>query len=680
MLILPLAHESQRVQRLPWVTFIIITLNVVLLLYTDFFAGVDESALNDRFDKFYEYLSSHPYLDVPPEMQQYFTEKDEEQLQEMRESTPRSDLDQETIDSQQEELNGIAGEITGMMSADPLKKWGYVPKAPHAITLFTYMFLHAGFLHLIGNMLFLYLAGCSIEDLWGRPVYISFYLISGIVSAWMHAFRFPDGAEPLVGASGAIAGLMGAFALRLYKTKITFFYLIWIRWGTFQAPAYVMLPLWFLQQLIYAGIADQSEVAFHAHIGGFIFGVLVAVLIRSTGFEDKYLAPAIEKKVSLVQNPLYLQAMEKSEQGDYTGALLLLEKVVRQEPDHLDAFMEMRRISEINRDETGFAKYTAGLLDALMRIKESNLLETTYRQYLDHPNRIPLPSKTIFALAGFFDEEQDPNTSLHLYQILTAAHPDDPITMKGWSRMARIYFDKLSDPEKGKAALLQAYEHPRASYQWRSALQSDFRRYGIEAPVAGVASPVRPAHPEPAVKPAPVPAPLAPEPAVAEINTGMLPNSAFDGDISENITVVSCQVNKMVPTGLTLSKNGHAVGILPYRKICYMSSGRVRNTGSTEVSSEGEMFILDLVTAFVERSKKFVVYRLQGRRIQFNKIFPLVEQTSQEAFQNFAGILANNSGAECLPDRDRCLGPVFAVYQNWNEYETQLRERLMRDA
>lgn len=682
MLILPLAHESQRVQRLPWVTFTIIAINVVLLIYTAFIAGADEDALSENFNKYFEYLSAHPYLEVRPEMQQYFTPDDEDQLKSLREGVNTSNLDQETIDSQQEELDGYSDEIKNLMGQDPMKKWGYIPKEPRVVTLFTYMFLHAGFLHLIGNMLFLYLAGCSIEDLWGRPVYIAFYLISGIVSAWMHALRFPDSITPLVGASGAIAGLMGAFALRLYKTKITFFYLLFFRPGTFQAPAYVMLPLWFLQQLFYAGVADQSEVAFHAHIGGFIFGAVVALLMKTTGVEEKYLAPAIEKKVSLVQNPLYLQGMEKSEVGDYPGALLLLEKVIRQEPNHLDAYMEMIRISEISKDESGYAKYMAGMLEALVRTKESNLLRTMYRQYLDHMQHRPLPPRTIFALAGFFEEEHDAATSLQLYELLTTGYPDDPLAMKGWSRMARIYFNKQNEPEKGKAALLRSYEHPQSTQEWRSAMQIDFRRYGIEAPatVPQTAVPLASAVAEqpPLLS---LSDPITPPVSQAvETHTGSLPNPAFDGDIFEVVTIVPCQARKIILTGVTLANDNSAVGMLPYRSVCYMSSGLIKGTGLASTGPDSETLLLDLIAVQIDKSKKFIVYRLPCRRIQFDKIFPLVEQTVQEAFQNFIGILANNSGAVCLPDHDRCLGPAFQVYKNWNQYEMQLREKLMRDA
>lgn len=693
LLILPLAHESQRVQRLPWVTFTFIAINFLVFLYTNFSVGIDENLLGEKLDNFYTYLSEHPYLHVPSEMDEFLTDEDREQLEALKESYPTGDMLRLTIESEQEELDAIAEEITGMLNESPFNKYGYIPKEPSFINLFTCMFVHAGWLHLIGNMLFLYLAGCSIEDLWGRPLYIGFYFLSGILATWMHAVRFPESTAPLVGASGAIAGLMGAFAIRLYKTRIHFFYLIWVRWGTFQAPAFIMLPLWFLQQLWYASLAGESEVAFHAHIGGFIFGALIAVGMKYSGIEEKYLAPAIEKKVSLAQNPLFLHAMELSEKSDFTGALLLLEKVVRQEPNHLDAFMEMRRIADISMDESAYTRYAAGILDALIRTREAELLRTTYEQYLRRDKHVPLPAKTLFGLAGFFEEEQESASALRIYEELVSQYPEDPFAMKGWSKMSRIYFDKQNDQEKGKQALANAYGHSQASDQWKTALQTDMRKHGLPisepvrhvptaltvpaaaaSAVAAAVAPARPAGPAPrsAVQVNPNARPAAATDVLP------LPNPDFDGDTAQQeVTIVPCRVQKIVINGILLNNEDQVSGLLPYKAIGYVSSGRIHTMDAAAARLDKDYLVLDLVMVASQNPKRWIIYRIQGQQVPFSKLFPLLEQTFLEAFQNFAGIIVNSSGAVCLPDPDRCLGPVFAQYANPTRYDNQLREKLL---
>src|SRR5262249_47448442 len=152
-----------------------------------------------------------------------------------------------------------------------------------------------------------------------------------------------------------------------YDTKIQFFYFFWFvrfGYGTFKAPAFIMLPLWLLQQIFFAGISTEaSGVAVWAHIGGFLFGFCFVALLHVMKIEQKYISPGIEKKISLVQNPLFLKAMELSENENYPEALIHLEKVVRLEPNHLDAYMEMQRIAEIKKDGAAYNRYSSGIFD-----------------------------------------------------------------------------------------------------------------------------------------------------------------------------------------------------------------------------------------------------------------------------------------------------------------------------
>src|SRR5262249_51878812 len=157
----------------------------------------------------------------------------------------------------------------------PIRVFGYVPAKNNVVGLVTHMFLHGGWLHLFGNLWFLWLCGINFEDRWGRKAFLPFYLASGIVAALVHKLCVGEAGShmPLVGGSGAIAGAMGAFLVCFGATRIKFFY-FWVRWGTFHAPAYVMLPLWFLEQLMW-GLASMGgdAVAYWAHVGGFVFGV-----------------------------------------------------------------------------------------------------------------------------------------------------------------------------------------------------------------------------------------------------------------------------------------------------------------------------------------------------------------------------------------------------------------------
>lgn len=158
---------------------------------------------------------------------------------------------------------------------------------PVFLTLGTSLFLHGGFVHLAGNMLFLWIFGNNIEDFFGHIRFVAFYLFCGVAASAFHILAAPGSVTPLVGASGAIAGVMGGYLLlypraRILTLILIIFYpvLIWV-------PAVVFLVLWLALQFFNAGSAGDSGVAWLAHIGGFFCGVVIVKMLvkkrRATG-------------------------------------------------------------------------------------------------------------------------------------------------------------------------------------------------------------------------------------------------------------------------------------------------------------------------------------------------------------------------------------------------------------
>jgi membrane associated rhomboid family serine protease len=149
-------------------------------------------------------------------------------------------------------------------------------------SVLTAMFLHGGWLHLLGNMLFLWVFGNNVEDRLGRLKYLAFYLLCGYAATYGFAMFTPDSTEPLVGASGAIAGVLGAYLVLYPRAEVlsllTFFFFLPVR-----LPAWVVLGGWFLLQYLYfqgAGIAEGG-VAYGAHVIGFVVGALLVWRLRS---------------------------------------------------------------------------------------------------------------------------------------------------------------------------------------------------------------------------------------------------------------------------------------------------------------------------------------------------------------------------------------------------------------
>ena len=156
---------------------------------------------------------------------------------------------------------------------------------PAWMTLVTSMFLHGGWFHLIGNMLFLWVFGNNIEDALGRGRFLFFYLCCGVVAAQTQAFSSYGSHVPMVGASGAIAGVLGAYLLLYPSANVHVFVWILIFFRIVNIPAWILLGLWFAMQLL-SGLARPSGtpgVAFWAHVGGFVSGIVLVMLLRPRG-------------------------------------------------------------------------------------------------------------------------------------------------------------------------------------------------------------------------------------------------------------------------------------------------------------------------------------------------------------------------------------------------------------
>jgi membrane associated rhomboid family serine protease len=148
------------------------------------------------------------------------------------------------------------------------------------LTLLSYMFLHAGWLHLLGNMAFLWVFADNIEDAFGHFGFLLFYILCGVAAALAHAFVEPRSIDPLIGASGAVSGVLAAYLLLYPQARVWILFLMRI---PLKIPAWIVLGGWIILQFVSLGL-EQPEgqaVAWWAHIGGFATGLLFTLLLRS---------------------------------------------------------------------------------------------------------------------------------------------------------------------------------------------------------------------------------------------------------------------------------------------------------------------------------------------------------------------------------------------------------------
>jgi membrane associated rhomboid family serine protease len=159
-----------------------------------------------------------------------------------------------------------------------------------ALTLVTSLFLHGGFVHLFGNMIYLWVFGDAVEDAFGHAGYLLFFVGCGTIGSITHTLIFPHSIVPSIGASGSIAGVLGAFLVLRPRARIVTLFPLVVYWAMAEIRAALFLPVWFLMQFFNGflslasarGTQEMAGIAWWAHVGGFLFGAIVAAIHRLT--------------------------------------------------------------------------------------------------------------------------------------------------------------------------------------------------------------------------------------------------------------------------------------------------------------------------------------------------------------------------------------------------------------
>ena len=355
-MLIPLRHENMQGRRWPVITIGIIALNAVIFLGTHWTMDRQAPELGEARVHLILLAAMHPGLKVEGNAADFITsvktknptlwkeaQDPNREVHDAWDAKMRMQAD-EHPETLQDEMDSLAKRYEELSTTSILAKYAFIPAHQTVLSLVTANFLHGGWLHLIGNMWFLWLTGTILEDTWGRLIYPSFYMVAGILALQVHALANPGSLTPTIGASGAIAGLMGAFLVRFPTTKIELGWLMMYRFYRFKVAAYWLLPLWLLMEILYGTVFGQdSGVAHWAHIGGFAFGAVIALGVRKSGLEQMA-EKGIQDKIAWVSHPLLAEANEQMELGQLDPAAANLKKLLQEKPDSIDAYRMLQRI------------------------------------------------------------------------------------------------------------------------------------------------------------------------------------------------------------------------------------------------------------------------------------------------------------------------------------------------
>ncbi|OIJ62546.1 rhomboid family intramembrane serine protease [Streptomyces mangrovisoli] len=245
-------HDVNPVRRTPWVTYALIAANFLVFLSTpgiaDSVSGASHLSQLCRLQAFLDH-----YAVVPRELIHH----------QLPRTVPTGAV-------------GVGAHGAGCVVAPP----GY-HKSP-ALSVFTAMFVHGSWLHLLGNMLFLYIFGNNIEDRMGHLRFLVFYVVCGYAAGYGFALLNESSGAPLIGASGAIAGVLGAY-LVLYPTARVWVLVPFLVFLPLRLPAWLVLGFWFVLQAVYSsgeGVSEAGTVAYAAHVVGFLAGMVLALPLK----------------------------------------------------------------------------------------------------------------------------------------------------------------------------------------------------------------------------------------------------------------------------------------------------------------------------------------------------------------------------------------------------------------
>ncbi|MCL4524291.1 MAG: rhomboid family intramembrane serine protease [Acidobacteria bacterium] len=487
MFIFPLSHEDLRGRRWPWITIGIIVINI-LVFFGTYGSMEDQSAkLTQTRVKVLLLVANHPYVRLTPETQKLvetFKTGDPKTWarlaardRRLYDEAPAWDVRMREFEPSEAhaEMAALDAEWKSLAEGSILQRYGFVPAEKTTVSYVTANFLHGGWLHIIFNMWFLWLAGSVLEDVWGRLIYPIFYFLAGAVAVAAHAAMFPHSMVPLIGASGAVAGLMGAFLVRFFKTKIDFVFIWWFLSLTpntyrFKAPAFLMLPLWLGMQLLSAWLlGDMSDVAYWAHIGGFVFGVVIALGLKVSGLEHK-VDQAIEAEVSWQADPRVTKASGLLEQNQLDAAIAELRQAVQEKPDLLEAHTMLEQLYWRTQN---FEAHRATLAELCRLNIKSKDMDAAWEHYGAFTNAggEKIATGDWVHICRWLESQQNLAGAAAEYEKFAHAYPADKLAVYSLVAAARLHLKKLNNKPEAARLYREAAASSVPHLDWDDAIK-----------------------------------------------------------------------------------------------------------------------------------------------------------------------------------------------------------------
>ena len=476
-MLIPIGRDDAEIRRHAWVCYVIFALNILMFVGVSVAERQSMKRAAAEWQQAIEYHEQRPYLKTPEAMKRLIGPMGVAYLEQRRGEYGAAPADR--VESEQRELDAETAEAEEARRDQPKVRLGYVPADAGFLTILTSLFVHAGLMHLIGNLLYLFLSGPFVEDVFGRPLFALLYFGGGIAATLTYGANNADSIVPLVGASGAIAAVMGAYLVRFARSKVEFLFMPFLLRPTwhyrFALPAFVVLPLWFAQQLLGMRVESQSGVGFSAHVGGFVFGAAFALLIAVTKIEDKWVNPAVLQETTWSLDERLVRALDARHRGDFAASKRELASVLRDGNASVEALQLGVDLARDTEDPAAFDAAATRLLARHIEQKETGLATDLIREVAD--DRFARLPKFLARAAPFIERSGDREWALALYERLYEADPNGTTAVSALMKIGSLRRFR-GDLSGAREALSKARQHPACTAEWIPSIDAKLAQLG----------------------------------------------------------------------------------------------------------------------------------------------------------------------------------------------------------
>ena len=639
-MLIPVGLDEGRLSRTPWVSIAIVVVNVAV--FAAMSLAPHDSEAEQRLDEVVEYWRHHPYLELPAELDRRLHLSRERLAAATRTAVPaRAPAG---AAREQEELDRLGAELVSALDADPERRWALVPERGLAQPgWLTSLFVHGSLGHLLGNMLiFALVVGPFLEDAWGWPFFLGLYLLGGVAAGAAQALPMRDSPVPIIGASGAISALLGAFALRLAHRRVRIFY--WLGFffrGSFFVPAWAFAFFGFAMDL--AGLKLQGVsggVAYGAHVGGFFFGLAVALAVRATGLDER-IAP--EGAPRWGRTAAASRASDALAAGRAEDARHHLEDAVARDGSDRDSLLGLARLHASRLDRAGVTEAVGRLLRQHLAARDPEGARAVLHELGPLLDPAALAPAMAYRAAELVAAD-DPGLADRLDAVAATGGGD--VAAKALLRAAERA--RRQDPERAAELAQRARDVEGGSPELRA-------RAG--ALLRGLAGPASAAPPEPP------PAPPAAGPARPD---AVAPELARALPLDCPVRLLHCRLVGSTAGGLELvTEEGRRASLSP-ALVASLAAGVVREhrLGDRRLTNA---LLLDLLLHPRPREAGRVVLRIPGADMALATVHPGL--SPREAYARIVDDLLAASGAPASPSADGAAGRPFASYLDAAAFE-----------